>query len=182
MNLAEMVDELENHLLEANQALIAEAADNQYADVIGTTIAVLAVHKKHAIVMWVGDSRIYRFRNNILEQLTVDHSLVQEMIDETNLRIVDVENHPATNVITRAIGIEEELFLELDHMEVQNGDRFVLCSDGLFKDIDERHIAELLKIQDIHRCNEALKKAALDAGGNDNITSVLVDFKNANTE
>ncbi len=176
-SLPDMVDDLETLLMQANDDLIAEVSKSRASsDVIGTTVAVLAVYRDFGFILWAGDSRIYRFRNGKLEQLTEDHSMVQELVNAGHLKAADAEDHPAANIILRSVGGEQPLHLDMDYVRIASGDRFLICSDGLYREIPEQTLHRILETEDIHDCNQALRAAALAAGGGDNITSILVDF------
>ena len=174
--LAETVDTLESLILEANVDLLNHVDRPSGKDIMGSTVALLAVFPPLAIIMWAGDSRVYRLRGGELKQLTEDHTMVQELVNRGHIRAEDAEHHPSANIVLRAVGGDANLKLDLDQTEIASGDRFLLCSDGLYKDVAEEEIARLLGIADIHDANHRLRQAALDGGGSDNITCILIDF------
>jgi len=146
------LDDIIERLRKAND-VCREATDGQ---MMGSTVAVLHIHQDKAYVVWAGDSRIYRLRGDEFSQLTDDHSLVQELHRLGELTASEAENHPSQNVITRAIGVNDELDVQVRQVELEAGDRFLLCSDGLFKDV--KPSVEL----------------ALRRGGTDNVTAIVV--------
>ncbi len=175
-SLSQIEEVLSAHIQAANRTLLDVARKSHFDDVLGTTIVALAIAGRYAALLWAGDSRIYRLRHRQLERLTTDHSLVQELKNRGRLENGRLENHPASNVITRAVGTRHELLLDKSQIELQAGDRYLLCTDGLFKELPEPEIATLLETQDLEECNENLILAAKQAGGRDNITTLLLDF------
>lgn len=175
-SLAALVDTIENLILDANQTLFKRRIASSQGDVTGSTVAVLGVYQQFAIVLWAGDSRIYRLRHGQLSCLSEDHSIVRELVSAGHISEQEAEVHPSANVILRAIGGDKTLYLDMDYTQIKNGDRFMICSDGLFKDVSEQTISAILGTQDVHDANQQLRAAALNAGGHDNISSVLIDF------
>ena len=147
---------------------------------MGTTLVAIALVDgspgEQLAIANVGDSRAYRLRGHSLEQVTTDHSLVQELVDGGNLAPEDAEHHPHANVITRAVGSDCET-LELDKVigQIEPGDRFLLCSDGLSKTLSDAEIASLLGAPDGVPPPELLVAAALAHRVNDNVTAVVVE-------
>ena len=125
--------------------------------------------------MWVGDSRIYRLRGGQLIRVTEDHSLVQEMRALGEISEEEAAVHPSSNIITRAIGVRSELFVDIEYSTVEPGDRFLVCSDGLYKDIRDGEICDLLSIKEpVDKVAKKLVNTALERGGGDNITVIVV--------
>ena len=136
---------------------------------------LLLLHQDGFVLGHVGDSRVYRFRNNELVCLTVDHSFVQQQVDLGNLTIAEARSHPYRNVILRAVGTNEQLDIDIIRGRSKPGDLFLLCSDGLTDMVEERDIAAVLILDDpLENKVIALINRANDAGGMDNITVVLV--------
>lgn len=148
-----------------------QAADGQ---VMGSTVAALHLQQSTAYLVWCGDSRIYRFRDGSMEQLTEDHSLVQELARLGELSPDEAENHPSSNVITRAIGVSDELDVQIRQLELLPGDRFLVCSDGMFKDVAFGEVAERLSLPAPSQALDALVEIALRRGGTDNVTGIVV--------
>ncbi|MBU6396583.1 MAG: serine/threonine-protein phosphatase [Rhodospirillales bacterium] len=157
-------------------ALREEAAKRGGNSMIASTFVGLMIRDKHFACLWAGDSRAYLLRHGQLQQITRDHSLVQELVDAGTLRPEDAERHPHANVITRAVGADDET-LELDKVigQIQPGDRFLLCSDGLSKTLSEQEIQGLLGVPDGVPPTELLIAAALARRVNDNVTAVVVE-------
>ena len=148
-----------------------EATDGQ---MMGSTVAVLHIHQDKAYVVWAGDSRIYRLRGEEFSQLTDDHSLVQELHRLGELTATEAENHPSQNVITRAIGVNDELDVQVRQVELEAGDRFLLCSDGLFKDVKPKEVETNLRDPSPRQALAASVELALRRGGTDNVTAIVV--------
>ncbi|MBX2823580.1 MAG: protein phosphatase 2C domain-containing protein [Gammaproteobacteria bacterium] len=164
------IADLRARLEDANQACRSMAAGK----VIGSTVVAMYSHKATCHLLWAGDSRVYRLRQNTLTQLTEDHSLVQELCRLGELTPDEAENHPSSNVITRAIGVHEKLELDVIEIAVEPGDRFLICSDGLFKDVKFDEVREKLCAPSAQQALRELVKQALDRGGTDNVTAIVV--------
>lgn len=145
---------------------------------MGTTLSVLLLTQSFGVIAHVGDSRIYRLRNGRLSQLTCDHTFVQEMIEEGELPPELAAAHPLRNVLTRAVGTGEPLE-KVDTAILSHGseDRYLLSSDGLHKMISKKDIAAVINCHgDTERAGKALLGRALQAGGRDNITGIIIHF------
>jgi serine/threonine protein phosphatase PrpC len=165
-------------LSEVNRRLREESAQRYQNRTIGSTVAVLIAHEAQCACLWVGDSRIYRLRDGQLQQLTRDHSHVQELVDQGLIAPEEAHRHPLANVITRAVGSADELQIDEVAHPLQAGDMFLLCSDGLNKTVSDEEIARLLAHSD-HNCQEAVKAfihLALMRDANDNVTTVVVNI------
>ena len=144
--------------------------------IIGSTVAALLVVDQYGVCLWAGDSRVYRCRDGQLEQLTRDHSQVEELVASGGLSREEAENHPHANVITRAVGAGEELFLDVDVQKLCHADRYLICSDGLYKEVSEAEIAEHMKYGDCVTICRTLVALALERGARDNVTVVAIKF------
>lgn len=159
----------------ANEKILDHATQNPNHEGMGCTAELLAFCGDGFALGHVGDSRTYRFRNGQLRQLTQDHTLVQEQIEEGLISSENIRNHPLRNIILRALGQERELALDLLRGKILPGDLFLLCSDGLTDMVQDDQIQEILSSDiDIHRKADKLVESAKAAGGKDNITVVLV--------
>ncbi|MCP5124114.1 MAG: serine/threonine-protein phosphatase [Gammaproteobacteria bacterium] len=165
-------------LYEVNRRLREESAQRYQHRTIGSTVVVLLAHEDQCACLWVGDSRIYRLRDSQLEQLTRDHSHVQELVDQGLLSPEEAHRHPLANVITRAVGSSDDLQIDEVTHELQVGDIFLLCSDGLNKTVNDEEIARLL-VHSNNNCQEAVKAfihLALMRDASDNVTTVVVSI------
>jgi hypothetical protein len=152
---------------------------------MGTTLTGLAVTRSDngtdcVVVFNVGDSRCYLLRDGVLMQISHDHSVVQELVDEGIISSHEAESHPERNVITRSLGAGTPLDIDWWMITPSTGDRYLLCSDGLFKGVSDTTIAQVLAgATDREVAAATLLDAALEAGGTDNISLVLVDVVQA---
>ncbi len=162
-------------LEDANRRLCAEAR-RRGAAVIGSTVAAVSAVRGQCILLWAGDSRIYRLRNGTLHQLSHDHSQVQALVDQGLLTPDAAEEHPTAHIVTRAVGAEETLEVDAQICELKDRDRFLLCTDGLTREIPESDIAELLVRIELNAAPQALIDEARNRGAHDNVTAVVVDF------
>lgn len=164
----------------ANQAVFEKAGTSPDLKGMGTTLTALAdvdtTEGKRLGIVNVGDSRLYRARGDHLEQLTEDHSLVASLVRQGRITAEEAESHPQRNILTRALGIDEAVAVDSWEVEPIPGDRFLICSDGLFNEVDEgRMIATLRRFDDPADAARELVRLANEGGGRDNITAVVVD-------
>jgi serine/threonine protein phosphatase PrpC len=175
----------------ANRAVLDRARDDPSLRGMGTTLCVLAlvspdgpdvegvdvVEDEPLLVLAnVGDSRAYQFAGGVLEQMTDDHSMVGEMVRQGRLSAAEAETHPQRNILTRALGIDHRTQIDAWHVRPVAGDRWLLCSDGLFNEVPERTIADVLAaIDDPAVAARHLVQLANENGGRDNITVVIAD-------
>ncbi|MDT6960159.1 protein phosphatase 2C domain-containing protein [Cupriavidus sp. SZY C1] len=157
-----------------NQLLIDEAARLKVR-VIGSTVVILLACERQCSCLWAGDSRLYLFRDGHLKQLSRDHSQVERLKARGLITAEEARHHPAHNTITRAVGASTTLDLERLTLEIGDGDLFLLCSDGLSNEVEDDQIAAVLAA-DPHptRAADALLKQALDNGGRDNVSVVVI--------
>lgn len=167
---------LEENLLHSNELIQDRAREIGLKTTIGSTVTCLYLWKNLAFTLWAGDSRLYLFRDNQLRRLTEDHSYVEELVRLGKLKAEEAEEHPAANVVLNAIGIEDDLVIDMEYYEILHNDVFILCSDGLYKDLPDDRIAGILSTPDasLEELNQQLIDAALEVGGSDNCTVVLV--------
>jgi PPM family protein phosphatase len=161
----------------ANVAVLERAAGDTELAGMGTTMtAVVALGGHQLLIGHVGDSRAYLLHDGTLQRATDDHSLVEEMVREGRLTPEQAESHPQRAIVTRALGVDEQLAVDLYTLDVAEGDRMVLCSDGLTTMVRERDIERMARTEaDPQRLADALVAAANAAGGDDNITVVVID-------
>jgi serine/threonine protein phosphatase PrpC len=159
----------------ANRAIFNAANSNpQYAG-MGTTLVVAVFRDTRVLLGHVGDSRCYRLRAGRLQQITRDHSLLQEQIDAGLITQEQAAFSANKNLVTRAVGVEDTVMLETHQHDVLPGDLYLMCSDGLSDMLDDAGIAQVLQAHDsLETTSRALIDAANDAGGKDNISVVLV--------
>ena len=169
-------DDLKQAILRANRRIREMAASDRKLNGMGTTLVALLEDGDMVHVANVGDSRGYLLRQGELSQVTVDHSLVQELVDDGRLSPEDAERHPQRSVITRALGIDPEVEFDLFTYKLQVGDRLLLCSDGLSDVVEPAQIRNvLLRVRNSHEAARKLVTVANEQGGPDNITVIVVD-------
>jgi len=161
----------------ANSAIWEKAASDPSLKGMGTT-CTLALLEDHEIrIAHVGDSRAYLYRGDELSQVTEDHTLVGRMVKEGRLQPEEAERHPQRSIITRALGVDADVAVDELSVTVEEGDRLLLCSDGLTSMIGADDVSEVLSAQrDPHTAADELVARALEAGGEDNVTVVLIDI------
>ena len=176
-------DEAENLVVrliqDANRSVHDRATNDAAASGMGTTLTVALARRDDVVAIGhVGDSRAYLLRGGQLEQLTDDHSLVAELVRRGELSPQEAEVHPQRSVITRALGTDPDVDVDVFSVEARSGDIFLLCSDGLSTMVDADSIAELVERNrgSLQAATRALIKAANDGGGEDNITAVLFEI------
>lgn len=169
-----LVDEVEDRLSEVNERLYRESLKR--GGVIGSTVAMLIALERHVIALWAGDSRIYRARSGVLVQLTRDHSEIQQMIDEGLLAPETAERHASANVITRAVGGAAELSLDLEVAEIRDGDAYLLCTDGLYRELSHSTLTRSLSRKNPGKTCDKLIGLALAGECRDNVSAVVVQF------
>lgn len=166
--LDEASDVLRQRMSDVNRRLYEASVRRINPIVSGSTVAILLVRRTSCAVLWAGDSRIYRWRQNRLVQLTTDHTWAAEL----NLQHAEEE---ADHAITRAVGGESTLALDIRRDKVRLGDRYLLCSDGLTRELDDAQIAAAMSAPDVQSCAQQLIDATLQAGARDNVTVVIVE-------
>ncbi|MCW2792570.1 MAG: protein phosphatase domain protein, partial [Nocardioides sp.] len=145
---------------------------------MATTLSVVVCDGERVVLGHVGDSRAYLLRDGVLRQVSVDHTYVQHMVDTGQLTSAAVARHPWRHVVLRSLDGDpcaDLLDVDLVDLRVRLGDRLLLCSDGLSDLVDETRVAEVLRLGDPHSAAAVLTQSALEAGGRDNITCVVLD-------
>jgi serine/threonine protein phosphatase PrpC len=169
------LDNLQALLQLANRGLLDANTETPRHRQPGTTVAALLVQGNEGAVTWAGDSRVYRLRDGTLEQVTRDHSQIQDLVDQGLVDASEAEQHPLAHVITRAIGFDDPARLDTRRLTVRAGDRFLLCSDGLNRVVEDREIADFMAQSTPERRAPALIDLSLERGAPDNVTVVCVD-------
>jgi serine/threonine protein phosphatase PrpC len=141
---------------------------------IGSTVAVFIANGNTATCLWAGDSRVYRLRGGLLEQITQDHSHVQDLVRNGVLSAEEARNHRLSNIITRAVGADTELELDCEELQIEKEDVYLLCSDGLNKVIEDAEIAQVLEQGTCEEIVNALIHLCLVRNVSDNVTVGVV--------
>jgi len=159
----------------ANHAVHQAAESNPALRGMGTTLVAVVFTDERVSVAHVGDSRVYRLRNGRLELLTQDHSFIAEQVRQGHMTEQEAQNSNLQNVLLRAIGVDEEVEVDLNEELFANDDVLLLCSDGLTKELSDAQITSVLaNVEDADTAARRLVKLANDAGGNDNITVIVL--------
>ncbi|MVO99227.1 Stp1/IreP family PP2C-type Ser/Thr phosphatase [Paenibacillus lutrae] len=179
LNAAMSVQECEEAVQEAirqtNRKVFEYASGSDDLQGMGTTAVVLLASRQIAIVGHIGDSRAYKISGPSILRLTEDHSLVNELLKNGQLTPDEADRHPRRNVITRALGTEPDAQPDIQHLLWEEGDIILLCSDGLSGMVDDQTMLSIIRQgPDLETMAQGLLQAALDAGGDDNITLILI--------
>ena len=176
-------DDLKRAIVRANRRIREMAAGDRELNGMGTTLVAVLEDGDSVHLANVGDSRAYLLRQGELTQVTVDHTLVQELVDDGRLSPKDAERHPQRSMITRALGVDQQVEIDLFTYKLLPGDRLVLCSDGLSDVLKPAQIRNaLLRVRDPQKAAERLVTLAVEGGGPDNITVIVIDTEQAGTE
>lgn len=176
--IPEPIDEniLSKSILKASAAILNEAHKNPELKGMGTTATILHLYNEQAYFAHVGDSRLYRLKNNsALEQMTLDHSYVETLVRRGELTHEQAKVHPMKNILTQAVGAMDNIEVETGNFRVDGDEIFLLCTDGLTNMVEDKDIEKILIESD--NPAEDLIQAALDNGGHDNVTAVVVSVR-----
>jgi protein phosphatase len=170
-----LLEDAEAAVASANTAIFMRSQSNQNLNGMGTTLVSLLAEDQRGWLINVGDSRGYRMRNSHLEQITLDHSLVEEQVRMGRMDPAEALRSPFKNVITRALGTQSSITPDIFELENEPGDLFMLCSDGLTRELADPTIEWILKLDlPLQELCTRLVEAANNSGGHDNITCLLV--------
>ena len=172
-SLSSLVEAAEDKLLEANRRLLALAV-NQHQRTIGSTAVALLARGGFAACLWAGDSRVYRVRGKKTERLTQDHAMVEDLVSSGLMSRDEAISHPQANRITRAVGAMPGLFIDVEMFPIEPNDIYVLCSDGLYKELSDAEIGKTLNGNE--QAVDALINLALERRARDNVTAIAVKF------
>lgn len=170
---SQFVDDVEDRLLAVNAELFRRSLES--GGLSGSTVAVLLAFDRYVLCLWAGDSRIYRCRGTVLEQVTRDHSEVEENRDLGT-------GGGAANVITRAVGGAEQLYVDMELRTLRDGDHYLLCSDGLYKELSDAQIALVLGREEPRTVCKRLIEYAMTGQCADNVTVVAVQFREGRSQ
>lgn len=172
---ADMEELLASVVQKANVKIYLESLDQSDAAGMGTTLTVLVIDEDYLWIAHVGDCRAYVYRDQSLIQLTVDQTVAQEMLDAGSLKPEELSGHPRRNILTQALGIPEFLQPEIVKIERKKQDRYILCSDGLYGQVSDNEILSAVRSsKDPQAVSDTLMNTALQNGGEDNVTVLVV--------
>ena len=155
-------------------AMVRDQAQLRGVAMMGSTVVVLAVRGDQGICLWAGDSRLYRLRGGLLSSVSRDHSYVQELVDSGLLSDAEARLHPRGNIVTRALGVDDQLQLDSVALQILPGDTYLLCSDGLNKTAEDHEIRDVLCHHDAYAMVRSLVHLGLTRGAPDNITAIVI--------
>ncbi len=167
---------LEKAIATANDNINEQSNNNPDLEGMGTTIVAATIVENTMYVANVGDSRLYLIKDDKMEQITQDHSLVEEMVKRGEISATDARMHPNKNIITRALGASKDVDVDFFEIEVDKADKILLCSDGLTNMVEEQEIVDVVSCNsDMDKVVKKLVQKANQYGGKDNISVVLVE-------
>lgn len=172
--VSDFVDDVEDILLLVNQKLRTHSIENLNGSTVGSTVACLILSGAIGVVLWVGDSRLYRFRHGQLEQLTKDHSEVQAQIDRGILSEEQAENSSIKNMLSRAIGAFDKVDVDVNVFPINTDDLFLLCSDGLYNELSAKTLEKILASGSLTKISDKLMSECLSNEAKDNVSFIVV--------
>jgi len=175
-SLEESILLLEENVINTNAIIRKKASKLGKNMTIGATVVCAYIWQNFLFAFWAGDSRLYRFRDGQLIRLTEDHSYVEELVKMGKIEAKDAETHPASNVVLRAVGIDDTLRLDFEYFDLLDGDIFIICSDGLYKDLVEEKISPIIQqnSDNMENLAQSLLSSSLEAGGTDNTSIITI--------
>ncbi len=171
---AALLSALRGAIRSAHDVIVRES-EQRGSGTIGATVVTFVAANGHFAAFWAGDSRLYRLQSGGIEMLTSDHSVVADLVHAGQMTWDEAEQHPQSNAITRAVGVGDDLELDKIRGELFPGDRFLLCSDGLTKYATFATLERVLRAEPIETVADTLQQIALDGGGADNISIIVID-------
>lgn len=177
ISLDRYIDDIEDRLIDVNKKLIDKANESTKRTTIGSTVVMMLAYDKYCIYFWAGDSRLYRLRDSDLRQMTTDHSQVEQYVEQGLISREEAAVHPHGNMITRAVGATQNFFLDMEIQEMKKGDRYLLCSDGLTKHIEDFEFQEMLPKGTAEEICKELTDLTLSRGAGDNVTTIVIDIE-----
>ena len=180
VNSGEEIDAaaLQSAVLRANQRVLDASAENPSYEGMGSTATVLHIDEKDGLAYYahVGDSRLYLLRRGIFQQVSRDHSYVEELVARGELSEAEAQHHPRKNLLLRAVGIEESLHVDGDSFSIEDGDRLLLTTDGLTNMVEDAALAALLG-SSFEGVADRMVEQALAEGGRDNVTAIALAYQ-----
>ncbi len=169
----EIMEIIKQAMEQANNIVFEKSRQEEELEQMGTTLEICLIYNNRAHIGHIGDSRIYRIRQEFMKKITTDHSYVQKLVKDGTITKEEALTHPKKNMLMKALGCEEEIEPDITVKGFNQGDILLICSDGLTNMIAEQEIANIVK-QDIENAVDNLVKKAKELGGYDNITVIIV--------
>jgi len=171
--LSDALAQIRSAVMRCNSDMIEYARHNLAGQTIGSTVVAMLAQGFTGACVWAGDSRLYRARGGRLQQLTVDHSHVANMVRAGRLSAEEAQNHPYSNVITRAVGAAPELDLDSNTFDIVPGDTYLVCSDGLYNEVSDGEILSSMLARDIWWSSHQLLNLCLSRKARDNVSFII---------
>ena len=165
--------QVEQSLLDSNEAIVDYSDRSLAGATAGSTAIVLLTRAGRGVCLWVGDSRLYRIRGGIIEAMTRDHSYVADLVSQGLLNAADAASHPASNVITRAVGANKTLEVDSVRFDIARGDTYLLCSDGLYNECEAAEMLDIASRRDVENSSARLLDLCLSRGARDNVSLII---------
>lgn len=172
-SLKQAVDQVENSITAVNTEVRRYAEQNLKGKTMGTTVVAMLAEGLNGACIWAGDSRLYRLRDDDIDQISEDHSFVTEMVKSGQLTPEEAANHPSSNVITRAVGAAPQLALEVTTFDIKPNDTYLLCSDGLYNEVEDHELEYALGAGDVVQSSERLLQLCLSRTAKDNVSFII---------
>ncbi len=173
-SLSRFVDNTEDVILQVHQAIREHSQREFGGKTMGCTVVSLLARGAVGVCMWAGDSRLYRLRGEQLTTISSDHSQVNEMVEKGLLKPEEARTHPRSNIITRAVGALPKLYLDITIIDIQPGDLYLLCSDGLYGEMEDEALREeLIRSDSLNSVADQLVSVVLEGRAKDNLSVVL---------
>jgi protein phosphatase len=176
-SLEHFASDVTSRLASANQRMREQARRRGTGQLMGSTVVAFLVYKREWMCLWAGDSRAYLLRDGRLTQITRDHSVAEELVQRGKLRRDQAATHPSSNRITRAVGTQDQLVVDQYRSHLRDGDAFLLCSDGLTKEVSDDEVAAIMEDYDCEEASQELLELTLERGARDNVTVAVIRFE-----
>lgn len=160
-------------IIASNREIIAYSKQHLDGSTMGSTVVTLISRGSRGHCLWAGDSRLYSLSGRKLQQLTEDHSYVAELVRTGKLAPEDAINHPSSNIITRTVGVDDQLKLDQVHFDIADQDTFLLCSDGLYNEVSDDEILRAMSQLDINQSANTLLNLCLQRAARDNVSVII---------
>lgn len=177
INKKEIMQVINQSIKNANTSIYRKSLELLEYSGMGTTVSLCYIYKSHVYIGHVGDSRIYIIDNNKISQVTEDHSLVNELVKKGEITAEEAKTHPKKNIITRAVGTSHDIEVDIKEIKFKDGDKLLLCTDGLSNMLYEKDILDILKQEgSLMEKGETFIRTSKQNGGTDNISLILIEF------
>ncbi len=173
--LQSRITEIEQAIREINRAINNSQWVDDPSAIVGSTIVAAYIEDNICTCFWIGDSRLYIYRDQRLYQITRDHSMVQDMVDKGLLCQDEAADHPNHNVLTRAVGVDAQITIDINQFEIKSGDKLLLCSDGLYNELDNQNIIDSLNKEHTENIAEDLLQGVLSRNAADNVSLIVIN-------